>query len=178
MNENNQLIVKVSRDSVCAGDDVEDHRAVFFVEKSGTLTELIGLAIKACPLASIYGGKATWIICLPKKEFRNIGVLAQEWSAPKLIVAGETNAEEYFGSQEICIDFKYWCQANPIEVYAAVNSGTELPSKYGRNEVSTKEGGTKKSFFSAFLKIMFFGLLGLIILCTFLFWLGQSGATT
>lgn len=130
MNENNQLIVKVSRDSVSAGDDMTAHKAEFFVEKKVTLAQLIKLAIVACPLASISGGKATWVICLPKKEFRNLGVLAQEWAEPKFIVAPETNAAEYFESQEIHIDFRYWCQANPVEVFAAVNSGSELPSMY------------------------------------------------
>lgn len=132
MNENSQLIVKVSRDSVCAGDDMTDHKAEFFAEKTATLAQLVQLAVAACPLASISGGKATWVICLPKKQFKHLGVFAQEWAEPKFIVAPETNAEEYFGSKEIHIDFRYWCQANPLAVFSAVNSGSELPSRYSQ----------------------------------------------
>ncbi len=57
MSEHSQLIVKVSRDSVCAGDDMTDHKAGFFAEKSATLAQLVQLAVAACPLAMYFGWK-------------------------------------------------------------------------------------------------------------------------
>ena len=128
MNSNNQLIVKVSRDSVCAGDDMYAHEAKFLTKDNISLAQIIEQAIKACPLASISGGKATWVICAPEMKSKYIGVIAQEWKEPKFVVASETNAEIFFGSKEIKIDFVYWCQVNPSEVFEAVENGSELPN--------------------------------------------------
>src|SRR5690606_32429053 len=60
--------ITVDRDSVCAGDDVISHEAMFSIGSSCNVFELLSAALRACPLASIAGGQATWLIDVPDSK--------------------------------------------------------------------------------------------------------------
>ena len=120
------LRINIDRDSVCAGDSSDPHEAVIEVDPGSTVTVLLQAAWKACPLASISGGQATWLIdaggvC--------IGVAAQQWSSPKLLVPADGAAAALFASRPATLHFRYWCQVNPDEVYEAVRSASALPPR-------------------------------------------------
>lgn len=66
-------------------------------------------------LPGISGGKATWIICSSGKQ---IGVLAQQWAEPKLVIPAEIILSQYFGDSEPRLLFRYWCQADPDHVFS------------------------------------------------------------
>lgn len=121
----------VDRDSVAAGDDCESHRAECVVDAACTVVELIAAARRACPLAGIQGGKATWIVDVGGAVREAIAVVAEQWREPKLLVAPTITATELFATRTPALFFRYWCQADPDAVFAALRDGRALPSRYG-----------------------------------------------
>jgi hypothetical protein len=121
------LEVAIARDSVHAGDDLESHATSITLDSSATLRALIEVIQDAGYLPGISGGKATWIICSSDKP---IGVLAQQWPEPKLTVPPESIVDQYFANTEPRLLFKYWCQADPDQVFSHIKSGKEPPSRF------------------------------------------------
>lgn len=122
------LIITAGRDSVCAGDDCLPHMRAFSIAVSCNTLEVLVAAWRACPLALIAGGEATWLIDIVGQQ-GSIGVMAQQWSAPRLIVPPETSAQDLFkGSEKPSVHFRYWGQSNPDEVFEAVRTNAPLPA--------------------------------------------------
>jgi len=72
--------VTVTRDSVCAGDDVDaPHRQRIWVSETTDPETLLQTVLTGYPLPCIAGGKATWVC---KVDGTPIGVVAQQWSRP------------------------------------------------------------------------------------------------
>ncbi|MDE2421724.1 MAG: hypothetical protein KGO49_11170 [Gammaproteobacteria bacterium] len=128
---NNQLTITTDRDSVCAGDDCRSHNAEFSIKSSCTIIELLKAAWQTSPLASISGGKATWLIDISSNigEWMCIGVMAEQWTHPRLTIPEETTVEELFKDQKLSLYFRYWCQIDPEIVYESVRLGQPLPKK-------------------------------------------------
>ena len=123
------LLITADRDSVCAGDDCESHDHAFSVPPQATVAALIELATAACPLASISGGEATWIVQAGGYDGTPIAVIAQQWPAPRLLT--DDTAEHLFATLEPRLHFRYWCQASPDAVFDALAAGTALPPRHG-----------------------------------------------
>ncbi len=121
------IVVSVDRDRVAAGDDTESHAASAIVPIASNVMELVAAALRACPLASISGDKATWLIDV---DGTCIGVTAQQWSRPKFIVAEHTRVTDLFAGKNHALRFRYWCQADPDAVFAAARDGQPLPPRY------------------------------------------------
>ena len=73
--------LRVSRDSVCAGDDIDAHDLVLDLPDAETLDALVVSVLHAYELPRIQGGKATW--CLASR--RPIAIVAQQWSSPRMV---------------------------------------------------------------------------------------------
>jgi hypothetical protein len=127
----NALKVTVDRDSVCAGDDCEAHNAAFETSADTTLAEFVQQAARACPLASIAGGQATWLVDTEGDGKGCIGVVAQQWSAPRFLLPESTTVAQHFGTRPPSVYFRYWCQVSPDAVFDALRSNGPLPSRYG-----------------------------------------------
>ena len=121
--------LEVDRDSVCAGDDCQSHMALLSVSAETALIEVLKLAQKACSLAVIAGGNATWLIDTLGYGKGCVGVVAQQWAAPKLITEQNISAGQIWNGKGTLF-FRYWCQSNPNAVFEAIKSGGELPSRY------------------------------------------------
>ncbi len=121
--------LEVDRDSVCAGDDCQSHMALLSVSAETALIEVLRLAQKACSLAVIAGGNATWLIDTQGYGKGCVGVVAQQWAAPKLITEQNISAGQIWNGKGTLF-FRYWCQSNPNAVFEAIKSGGELPSRY------------------------------------------------
>ena len=121
--------LEVDRDSVCAGDDCQSHMALLSVSAETALIEVLKLAQKACSLAVIAGGNATWLIDTQGYGKGCVGVVAQQWAAPKLITEQNISAGQIWNGKGTLF-FRYWCQSNPNAVFEAIKSGGELPSRY------------------------------------------------
>lgn len=112
------LTVVADRDSVCAGDDIDPHRATFVLPPTATVSELVAAARRACPLASIAGGQATWLIDVGVPA-RCIGVIAQQWPSPRFVV-DDGSASTLFGDGARLVYFRYRLQADPDAVLQAL----------------------------------------------------------
>jgi hypothetical protein len=124
------LTIRLDRDSVHAGDDMEPHVELLRVGEEMSIGGLLGQIQKAGFLPSISGGEATWIVKSSADPDRPIGVVAQQWSEPGLLVPSRASLREHFGPSEPSLFFSYWCQANPHLVLAALRDGKALPSRY------------------------------------------------
>ncbi len=73
--------VYLTRDSVCAADDVDAPHAITFIVPEGMSVGNLMKIVQASHLPKIQGGKATWSVTsgIP------VAVIAQQWSEPKLL---------------------------------------------------------------------------------------------
>ena len=122
--------IKINRDSVHAGDDMESHLVSITVDESTIIQDLLSQALTKCSLPSIYGGKATWFVYADTEPRRYLAVVAQQWSNPKFLVQKTDSVVSVFTSFPESIIFRYWCQSDPDEVYDALANNKELPSRY------------------------------------------------
>ena len=123
----NSISVAVDRDSVAAGDDTDSHAATAVVLVASNVMELVATALRVCPLASISGDKATWLIDV---DATCIGVIAQQWPRPKFVIPEHTGVTDVFAGKNKVLHFRYWCQADPDAVFEAVREGRPLPPRY------------------------------------------------
>lgn len=119
------LVVAIDRDSVHAGDDLEGHTMSITLHPSATLRTLIEVIQDMDYLPRISAGKATWVIYSSGKP---LGVLAQQWPEPKLTVPPESIVDQHFENIEPRLLFRYWCQADPDQVFSDLKVGNEQPS--------------------------------------------------
>lgn len=124
------LRATVDRDSVCAGDDCESHDASFFTSPQNTIAEFLQQALLASPLAGIVGGKATWLIDTAGYGKGCIGVMAEQWASPELLLPENTTVEQFFGGRQPTVFFRYWCQSSPEAVVRALRAGEALPPRH------------------------------------------------
>jgi hypothetical protein len=120
------------RDSVSAGDDVDaPHELVVHLGNESLRSFLAGL-VRQSYLASIIGGRATWILENHPNGGRSLAVLAQQWAEPSFLVDPESPVSSYL-ERDIAphLYFRYWCQVEPERVVAALRQGVPLPDRYG-----------------------------------------------
>jgi hypothetical protein len=129
MSDGSTILITVDRGSVCAGDDCESHEATFSIAASSTVLELLAASWRVCPLASISGGQATWLIDVDGSD-NCIGVMAQQWNQPNLLISRETTVGDLFRAAKPRLYFRYWCQANPDAVFSALQTNAPLPDRY------------------------------------------------
>ncbi|MCV4289685.1 hypothetical protein OH708_17340 [Pseudomonas capsici] len=121
------LAIAIDRDSVHAGDDLSSHTSSIKLDPTATLRALFEAIQTMYYLPGISGGEATWIICTSGKQ---IGVFAQQWPTPKLVVPIESLVKQVFGDSEPSLFFKYWCQTDPHVVFSRIEAGEILSSRY------------------------------------------------
>ena len=122
-------MLKVERDSVCAGDDIAaPHEKRFSVAATDTLHDLIMAVISSGYLARITGGQATWIV---ESADVPLAVVAQQWTSPMFLVDRDTLAVDTIRLQARCpLFFRYWCQVDPQSVFECLKSGRPLPERF------------------------------------------------
>lgn len=122
------LTIQIDRDTVHASDDGEA-RAIT-IDPGANLGTLFQSIQQSGYLPGISGGEATWIIESSGGDANPLGVYAEQWPEPKLIVSPDTTLEAHFGIAAPTLYFRYWCQADPDLVFAHVQAGKELPPRY------------------------------------------------
>lgn len=121
--------IVIWRDSVAAGDDVDaPHELKLTPRVNESLDSLVTRIIQSKYLASIVGGKATWIL---KSGERALAVVAQQWPAPSFLVPAEVAARSYLSGGECDLEFIYWCQVDPGRVFDCLDNGKPLPDRHG-----------------------------------------------
>ncbi|MES2461968.1 MAG: hypothetical protein V4671_15395 [Armatimonadota bacterium] len=126
-------MVLIDRDSVCAGDDTEPHQTDLRISPSATIADLLALVAQRHYLASISGGKATWLIEVPGLPKSVIGVAAQQWNAPRLLIPSATPLSVLFPTdRKPSLFFRYWLQSDPDLVFSHLQAGKEPPDRHSR----------------------------------------------
>ena len=124
------LNVTMERDSVCAGDDVHaPHPKTISTPPDCTLAQILDTIHNERYLPRISGDCATWIV----ESQRPLAVMAQQWSAPRFLIAPETRLVDCAELERPCtLFFRYWCQIDPAVVFDCLVAGRPLPDMYGR----------------------------------------------
>lgn len=108
--------VFLSRDSVVAGDDIKSHDTTMEMEVKDAL-DLIGRVVAARYLASIHGGRATWVAV----SHRPLAVCAQQWPYPRLIFWRPIPCSELLCAPGgVRLHFSYLAQIDPEIVQQAL----------------------------------------------------------
>jgi hypothetical protein len=118
------------RDSVAMGDDVDaPHEWVVPLGDHNSIGAVVETMLSTPYLASIIGGRATWIV----EGARPLAVVAQQWAAPRWLVAPEVPASALRRSGGTPdFEVRYWCQVDPDQVYECLRTGAPLPDRHGR----------------------------------------------
>ena len=124
------LIIEVDRDSVHAGDDISSHAVSISIDEELGIEELLIKASSKCTLPKISGGKATWFAYYDSEPKQYLGVLAQQWLKPKLVISSTSTVSSVFTSTPGKLIFRYWCQSDPEAVLDALINDKKLPSMY------------------------------------------------
>ena len=109
------MIVLVHREAVCMGDDADTpHAKPFHVPERATLAEFLELLRGQGYLASIAGGKATWVC----EGDVPLAVVTQEYREPWLLPGAARPVAEVAGTlPRPHFFFRYYAQEAPEEVY-------------------------------------------------------------
>lgn len=117
--------ITVDRTSVAAGDDAVPHVMTIDVPPSRPLAEVVTDLVAKHYLASIAGGRATWI--LVSGDRRPLAVLAQQWPEPRYLVDPGRPISSFGTANGVSLLFRYWLQHDPDFVFAELAAGREPP---------------------------------------------------
>lgn len=104
--------LKLSRESVCAGDDCESHDEVIDINEKQRLEQALTEISNGPYLARIAGGHASWL-ALAGRDGRMLAVVAQQWDQPKWLVDSRWRLRKIGTS----IHFRYYAQVDPDELF-------------------------------------------------------------
>ena len=103
--------VRLDRDSVHAADDFESHSELLRVPSYANMRTLLQRVSDTGYLASIYGGKATWVAVADGKP---VAIVAQQWRKPEFIEPGSHKLPSE-------VHFRYRAQTDPWRVLREFN---------------------------------------------------------
>lgn len=106
------------RDSVSMGDDADaPHELLLEVTPNTTLQEVTEFLIKEKYLATIAGGRATWIL----QSNKPLAVVAQQWEQAQYLTAPETLIAECIETEKKPnLQFSYKLATNPDRLVATL----------------------------------------------------------
>ncbi|WP_324671877.1 hypothetical protein [Hymenobacter sp. GOD-10R] len=108
------MTILLTRDPVASSDDLLEHR--FIVPSNITLADILQIVLAQRYLATIAGGKATWVAHLQEKP---IAVLAQQWQQPVLL---SDQLPLLDNTDLIRLHLRYYNQQDPEEVLSRLRS--------------------------------------------------------
>lgn len=117
-----RIQVILNRDSVHPGDDVGSHATTIDADANMPIGALL-LRIQHTYLPRIAGGEATWTVTCSGPAPSPLGVVAQQWTEPRLRVSTNTRISQLFGADGARITFQYRCQENPDFVFSKLAVG-------------------------------------------------------
>ena len=121
------ISLSIWRDSVCAGDDCDAPHELKLGVWDDTLRDVVNELLRKRYLASIEGGRATWIL----EASRPLAVLAQQWERPRFLVDAEAAVGKYISrGQPPELRLRYWCQTDPDKVFECLRDGRALPDRH------------------------------------------------
>ncbi|QDT88328.1 hypothetical protein [Gimesia chilikensis] len=134
MSSHSELDIIVDRDSVSAGDDCDSHEVLITIPRMCPVQDfLFKFAWKKCPLPKIHGGSATWLIISGEEPEASIGVMAQQWEYPRLLISEFTTLDSIYkdkNSRRKVLYFRYYSHADPVEIYKLLLFQQPLPDRF------------------------------------------------
>jgi hypothetical protein len=114
--------INIDRTSVAMGDDIRPHAQTFDLPSETSLAEVVAYILKLNFLATIAGGKATWILIAD----RPLGVVAQQWTEPRFLVESSKPISSFgMDVHGVSLMFRYWKQHDPDHVFEELAAGRE-----------------------------------------------------
>jgi hypothetical protein len=110
--------------SVAAGDDAVPHVLTIDVPPDRLLADVVIDLVEQRYLASIVGGRATWILVTGD---RPLAVLAQQWPEPRYLIDPAKPISSFGTAEGVSLLFRYWLQHDPDSVFDELAAGREPP---------------------------------------------------
>jgi hypothetical protein len=116
------MMINVDRGSVGMGDDVLPHAQTIDLPPESSLADVVAYLLERHFLASIAGGKATWILVAD----RPLAVVTQQWDEPRFLVDSSRPISS-FGAEGrgVSLMFRYWKQRDPDYVFEELAAGRQ-----------------------------------------------------
>ncbi|MBI3729960.1 MAG: hypothetical protein HY254_16735 [Burkholderiales bacterium] len=135
------LHIRIDRDSVHAGDDTVSHAENIAIPANTSLASLLEQIRKGNFLPSISGGKATWMIESSGSPFKTIGVLAQQWQDPCVIIDAGVDVAQHFAGRQANLFFRYRCQIDPdtvrTQLQVSYTNSTDQTPTHGSSGIAS-----------------------------------------
>ena len=138
------LHLMLDRDSVAAGDDVNSHQEPLAVDSTASVADVLRRIDVSTYLPAIDGGKATWIFGIKQRQLRPdfdfqstrlkrpLAIVAQQWEMPRFLVPPACLIADYIEPDTPeTLQFAYWAQADPTDVFNRLHAGQPPPSRWG-----------------------------------------------
>ncbi|MEZ6045233.1 MAG: hypothetical protein R3C11_06550 [Planctomycetaceae bacterium] len=107
-------------------DDVDAPHDKYVEIPDASLAVIANEIIRTRYLASIDGGKATWIL-RRKQDGEPLVVIAQQWESPRYLI-DETSQLDL----NLVLYLEYYCQVDPDLVWHALDNEEPLPDRHAR----------------------------------------------
>jgi hypothetical protein len=116
------MMINVDRGSVAMGDDVLPHARTIDLPPGTSLADVVAHLVEQRFLASIAGGRATWILVAD----RPLAVVAQQWDEPRWLVDPSRPIGSFaVEGRGVSLMFRYWKQHDPDHVFDELAAGRE-----------------------------------------------------
>ncbi|MEO6989317.1 MAG: hypothetical protein ABI239_11800 [Aquihabitans sp.] len=109
------MLIRLDRDSVAAGDDVDSHEEMREVDGRQPLERFVAELFRDGYLPRISGGKASWVMRRSRRA-EPLGVAATKYSEMHVFRLTETDSLDLNEVGE-SLFFEYAAQTNPNEVF-------------------------------------------------------------
>ncbi|MDT0318455.1 hypothetical protein [Streptomyces millisiae] len=107
------------------GDDILPHAETTELPTETPLADVVGRLLERHFLATIAGGRATWILVADGR--RPLAVVAQQWAEPRFLVDPALPIGSLATGRDngLSLMFRYWKQHDPDHVLAELAAGRE-----------------------------------------------------
>ncbi len=113
--------VQINRDSVCAGDDIEDHDELRRYEPQMKFGYVIQSILNSSFLPIFEGSAAAWIVVVDDKP---LGIACGKWPKPKFTINPDAELRTVCAAQPSTIHFQYNCTEDPDSLFSALSAKT------------------------------------------------------
>lgn len=110
--------LKINRDSVCAGDDIDDHDELRRYEPQMKFAFVIQSILNSGFLPIYEGSEAPWLISVDDKP---VGVACGNWPKPRFTIDPDSPLQAICGTELSTVHFHYRCQEGAEALFASIS---------------------------------------------------------
>ena len=121
------LLIHVTRDSVCMGDDVyAPHRQSYELQGFQSIKQIVGYTAKNYRLASVSARDIAWVLMAAEA----LAVFSPVWPEPRLLVKEDDEVSRFMENGPVLnLYFAYIINCNPEQIYSILQGQHATPQQ-------------------------------------------------